>query len=509
MVDKPLDTYIKTPPPTNPNSINTYLEQQLGSIEKVLQKHTTTIQNNYANNNASITTEQGVRATADSALAYSLQQLTATVNANNTSTQGQITNLQTAAADAATATATQLQTLSAKVDTNLGSTNAAISNEQKARATADSALSSKISTLSSTIDFNSSKLAASITDEITTRVAADLAEATKRSNLSSFVGYTDGQSYTTTLAASINNEQTARVAADTAIAQSVTSTSAGSSRVYTQSSAPSSSGRQTGDIWYDTSNNFTPYVWYSGSWQNNSTGAYSQYAGNNATVTTFQQAYLDPTNGLGYQWGVYGTKGTAADGVTPAIILTGGNRVNPTTGTYDTAVNKLVINANTEINGNLIVSGTVAAARIATIPGSKIATGNTDGIQTANLVDYAVTNSAGATASATYVGVSISLKAGDRVSVLCSCGPGPSSGGAYSGTLQAYVYPSSSPIGSVGITSMVESVVSVGGTLAASSKAPPASLLCFYTAPSAGSYYIYTVNAYASSISIMVVGLSK
>lgn len=432
MANKPLDTYIKTPPPSNPASKETYLEQQLGSIEKVLQKHTNTIEENYANNVASITEEQGVRATADSALAYSLQQLTATVNANNTSTQGQITNIQTAGADASTATATQLQTLSAKVDTNLGSTNASISNEQKARATADSSLASKISTLTAQAEFSDSKLQASITSETTARVTAISAEATSRQALQSFVGW-NGGSYTSTLVQTMDTR-------------------------------------------------------------------------------------VSKTDGASYAWAVQGT----IDGATGGLRLTGAKRLNPNTNALETTTS-LIIDANTQINGDLVVSGTVAAARLATIPGSKLASsgsGTGDLIGTSNLLNYAVTNSAGGSSSSTTANVSISLKAGDRVSIIGTSSAGGSAGSSFSGAIQVYGDNGTGGflISLVGITSFVESTVlntySYNGYLtavgyAASYKLPNATILCFYTAPITGTYSFSTYNALAPTTSILVTGLSR
>jgi hypothetical protein len=427
MASKPLDTYIKTPPPSNPASRETYLEQQLGSIEKVLQKHTNTIEENYENNVASITEEQGVRATADSALAYSLQQLSATVEVNNASTQGQITNLQTAAADASTATATQLQTLTAKVDTNLGSTNAAISNEQKARATADSALASKISTLTAQAEFSDSKLQASITSETSARVTAISAEATSRQALQSFVGW-NGGSYSSSLVQTMETK-------------------------------------------------------------------------------------VSKTDGASYAWAVQGT----IDGATGGLRLTGAKRLNPNTNAVETTAN-LIIDANTRINGDLLVTGTVAAARLATIPGSKLASdisGTGDLVDTNNLLNRAVSNSAGGSAAATTATISISLKAGDRVSIIAASAASGSSGGAFSGNLQVYGDYGTGAflVSSVGITSFLESVAlgynGVAYFLVSSFKLPNATLLAFYTAPATGTYNFTASNVHSPNTSILVTGLSR
>lgn len=435
MASKPLDTYIKTPPPSNPASKETYLEQQLGSIERVLQKHTNTIEENYANNVASITEEQGVRATADSALAYSLQQLTATVNANNTSTQGQITNLQTAVADASSATATQLQTLTAKVDTDISSTNAAISNEQKARATADSALASKISTLTAQAEFNNSKLQASITNEATARVTADTAEATARESLRSFVGW-DGNSYTSTLVQTMGTK-------------------------------------------------------------------------------------VSKTDGASYEWSVQGS----IDGATGGLRLTGAKRLNPTTNVVETTAN-LIIDANTRINGDLLVTGTVAAARLATIPGSKLASSGSDLITAPNIKTYEVSdNQANVAIGTSSSGIyNMNLAVGDRVTIIGYGGGSAESSNGGSGILQVYyaspTYPGGVALGgSLVVKAFCRSVTSATGftsttgyfvsLVGSNYSLPPASILQVFTASVAGLHNFSVYNTTGGDTGIVVIRLSR
>lgn len=463
MASKPLDTYIKTPPPSNPASKETYLEQQLGSIEKVLQKHTTTIEENYENNVASITEEQGVRATADSALSYSLQQLSATVEVNNASTQGQITNLQTAAADASTATATQLQTLTAKVDTNLGSTNAAISNEQKARATADSALASKISTLTAQAEFSDSKLQASITSETSARVTAISAEATSRQALQATV-----TNNFNTLNSAITTEATTRATADTTNANSITSLT-------------------------------------------------STVNGQSANITTLTSTTASITGALSAQWAVQGT----IDGVTGGLRLTGLKKSDGTGAVYN-----LIIDANTRINGDLLVTGTVAAARLATIPGSKLETSGSDLITAPNIISNAVSdNQANVVLSGNTATVGpFTLAVGDRMTIIGYGGGGIASNNGGSGTLQIFysspTYPSGISLGSAltmkafcdsvtaayGYTSTTGTFVSVIGS---AYSLPPATILQAFTATTAGTHYFSNISGLGGATAIAVIRLSR
>ena len=122
-------------------------------------------------NTAAITTEQTVRASADSALASSVSTVSATVTTQGTTIAGHTTAIatnaasivteQTARASGDSALATSISGLSATVTTQGGTiagntadiaTNAAaITSEASARATADSAIASSVTTLSASI----------------------------------------------------------------------------------------------------------------------------------------------------------------------------------------------------------------------------------------------------------------------------------------------------------------------------------------------------------------------
>lgn len=171
------------------------------------------------------------------------------------------------------------------------------------------------------------------------------------------------------LTASVNDERDARITADTAIAQRVMTTSAGTSRVYAQTIAPGNTAgqagypRQDGDIWLDTSvptgetsPNLKPYIWYNGAWRDNSSGAYSQYAGNAATVTQLSNSVYNQSTGLAYQWAVIGSPGLNSQNQA-ALILSGGRKY---TGSQYTDYSKIVLSAsNIEMNGSVIINGSI------------------------------------------------------------------------------------------------------------------------------------------------------
>lgn len=284
-----------------------------------------------------------------------------------------------------------------ELEARFGENFAKISDELRVRVTATEALAQRVTSLSADFQSNGANTSALIKEEATARATADDAEATKRSNLSAYVGYTDGQSYTKTLAASVDDEQTARVAADSAIAQAVTSVSAGASRVYTQSSAPSSAGRVQGDVWYDTANNFTPYVWYNGSWQNNSSGAYTKYVGEVATLTQSLTTTKTATDNLTYEYRLQGSFGTTtlSDGSSfTGIQFTGGRQRTGTDANgnpvYDTASNILLAANTIKLDGNVIITGSVNTGQIANNAISDSGVGFGNGSATTSVMSRAV-----------------------------------------------------------------------------------------------------------------------
>ena len=160
-----------------------------------------------------------------------------------------------------------------------------------------------------------------------------------------------------TVDSNLTLEELTRSNADNSIAQYVTAASVGASNVFTQSTPPTVTGRLQGDVWYDTANSFTPYVWYASAWQNNSTGSYTQYVGQIATINTSLSSTKNKVdNTLGVQWSVKANINNSTGGLT----FTGIQKADGTGATYN-----LEINSNVTINGSLLVSGSVGNTQIA------------------------------------------------------------------------------------------------------------------------------------------------
>lgn len=171
--------------------------------------------------------------------------------------------------------------------------------------------------------------------------------------------------------AALSSESSARTTADSAVARNVVTASAGTGRVYT--SDPGTTSRQNGDVWLRVEENYTPYVWFNNTWNNNSNGSFTQYVGQLASVTQSATAAQNTANGLSYEWRVQGTIDGQPAG---SIRLAGARRINQSTGQLET-VNRLVIDANAEINGSLLVNGSVGSNQLAnsSVDSVKIADG--------------------------------------------------------------------------------------------------------------------------------------
>ena len=201
-----------------------------------LEARVTTAENDISVNEAAITTEQAARASADSAIASDVTALEARV----TTAEGGIT-------------------------TNA----AAITSEASARASADSAIASDVTALDARVTSNEGSIttnAAAITSEASARATADSAIASDVTALTARVTTNEGD--ISTNAAGITSEATARASADSSLASDIATVSAvadAKNRVFYQTTAPTAEA--TGDLWFDTNDNFHPYRWSGSAWQ--------------------------------------------------------------------------------------------------------------------------------------------------------------------------------------------------------------------------------------------------
>lgn len=282
----PLDRYIKSPPPADERSHFNYLEEQFNKLENVSNKHVVRIGDNDASARALIQQEATARVDGDAAQATYTQ----TVAAQTLSSATALVQAETAARTTAdSALASQITTLQANVGTLSGN----ITSEASLRLTADEALGTRIDNLVLT---SGSSAAVIIDEEASARITADYALGTRIDSLTTTVNSNT---------AAISTEQTARSTRDDALAKQLFTMSSGSARVYISTTAPSSTGRQAGDVWFDSStNNYKPFVWAqvggtgSYDWRDNSDGSYTNKVGNYAVYTQNISTLTNSTNSL-------------------------------------------------------------------------------------------------------------------------------------------------------------------------------------------------------------------
>lgn len=162
-----------------------------------------------------------------------------------------------------------------------------------------------------------------IEEEKTVRATADSAQATLITNLTATVNTNNNN-----LTAAIQNEQIARVSGDQANAQSIQTLT-------------------------------------------------STVNGNTASITTLTTTTANINGALSASWSVQGN----IDGVTGGLRLTGIKKADGTGATYN-----LIIDANTTINGNLLVNGTINTAAAADNAFTEGATGNGNGTASCSLM---------------------------------------------------------------------------------------------------------------------------
>ena len=213
-----------------------------------------------------------------------------------------------------------------------GGTTAAVDQEALARAAGDNALAAQITSLTSTVNNNKASADSAFVTQSTTNssLAASISsvsavagkqrvfsQSTQPASTGLIVGdlwihtgdsnklyYWTGTTWSVRedprigqLQASVTAEQIARADADTALAADITTVSAAANRqrVFNQASAPSTTGRIEGDLWYDSDDGFKPYYWNGSAWVDNSDGRYTTIA---ASVTAEAAARVSGDNAL-------------------------------------------------------------------------------------------------------------------------------------------------------------------------------------------------------------------
>lgn len=275
MTTAPLDKYIKSPPPADERSHFNYLEEQFSKLENVSNKHVVRIAENNESAKALVLQESNARVSGDEAQAtYTLTVAAQTLNQASALVQQEAT----ARTTADSALASSITTLQA----NVGTLSGAITNEASLRVTADEALGTRIDNLVLT---SGNDAAVIIDEEASARITADVALGARIDSLTATVN---------TNTAAISTEQTTRATRDDALAQQLFTMSSGSSRVYINATAPGSTGRQPGDVWFDSDDSYKPYVWArstptattgSYDWRDNSNGSFTNLVGNYAVYT--------------------------------------------------------------------------------------------------------------------------------------------------------------------------------------------------------------------------------
>lgn len=353
---------------------------------------------------ARITTEETARVNADSALATRTTTLETNVNHVSTglsAAHARVTTEESARASADSALASRTTTLETNVNhatTGLSAAHSRVSTEETARADGDSALATRTTTLETNVNHATTGLSAAhsrVTTEETARANGDSALSTRTTTLESSVNHAS-----TGLSAAhsrITTEESARASGDGALTtrvDTVEATANAKNRTFWQTTAPTA--QAVGDLWFDTDDNNKPYRWNGTSWE---LAADARIAANTASITTEQTARADADTALASD---ISTVSTTVDGHTSTINThaTSINGLNArygvslnvnghvsgfsqnnsgTTSDFIIAADKFQIVApsggagqapftvtagQVEINGNLIVNGTIVSSKL-------------------------------------------------------------------------------------------------------------------------------------------------
>jgi hypothetical protein len=297
-------------------------------------------------NAAAITTEQGARADADSALSVQITSVSAVANAKNKTyrqaaapTSGMDPgDLWFDSDDNNKSYRYNGSSWAATDDLRIAANAAAITTEQATRASADSALSSQITTVSAVADSKNKtyRQAAAPTSGMTAGdVWFDTDDNNKayRYNGSAWEATDDARIAANS--AAIATEQTARANADSALSSQITTVQAiadSKNKTYRQAAQPAS-GMTAGDVWFDTDDSNKAYRYNGAAWEVTDD---TRIAANVAAIQSEITTRATETGYLGAQYtlrldvggvvGGYGVSGTSAPGA--GAIIDFGIRAN-------------------------------------------------------------------------------------------------------------------------------------------------------------------------------------
>lgn len=291
--------------------------------------------------NARITTEEIARATADEALASRIVTVEADFEAANSATNARVTSEQLARSTADEALAARIDTVQASYADVVTSTNARFSSEIYARSTQDEALASRIDTLQADFNNETNSLSAAITTEQTVRANADSALANQINTVSATANSNS---------AAITAEQTARANGDSALASSITTLNTQVSN-NTAAITNEQTARANGDsVLAGSISTLTTTV-----------------SGHTASISTQQSS----VNGLLLKYGVtldsngyitgfrQNNNGNSGEFIVTAdsfkVVMPGSAAITP----FQVSAGLV------QINGNLVVSGTITSTKIA------------------------------------------------------------------------------------------------------------------------------------------------
>jgi hypothetical protein len=442
MVTNPLDfpRYVRSLRPSLPESLPTYVEDELEKVSTSLQELEEAA-NNHAE--ARVEEERIVRVSEDEALAARIVTVEAEFDAGLAETNARIATEEISRASADEAIASRVSELEADFTTSTAELTARVSTEELARAAQDEVLAARIDTVEATRQEGETALNARISHENAARVSQDTALASSITSLSATVSSNT---------AAITAEATTRANADTALSSSITSltstvnsnTAAISSEATTRANADTALSNSITSLTTTVNSNTAAITAEQTARSNadsaitsNVTSLTTTVSGHTSTLTS----YGTSISGLQAKYGVKldvngyvsGFEQNNGSGTSDFIITADKFKIVMPSTPGATPVVPFEVSAGTvKINGNLIVNGTITATQIgdgevptdklaanaASLASSAFTAGNaTYSASTWTTVQSLTVTSVAATGSATTIRVGMYLSALATVSL--------------------------------------------------------------------------------------------